>query len=504
LRKFGKKIVIIGIGNIGFTLIKELHKRKIPIEIIAIDRILHKYLRDYLNSNSDFKIEFIKMDILDRKNIHKNLKKECFKNINVLVSTIGYMSSSYEFGKYKKEFNINFFGNIIPIKILIDNIQKNKNNRVIIISSISGNKATKHVNSYAPAKWALESFSSSLQQEYANNELFIDVVRPDNIFNKYSNVFKINKGIDAKVVVNKIINLIQFSITGSPKKGKKFFIPFYLFGARIIDRVFPFVFDKYYGLKSKRKRKKTYGKYNLNRVLILGVSSKIGKELAKTYSKFSKEIIIIDQVEQDLVDLKNELNKESRCNIIIKKIDLKTILDLKNFLNNIGEVNLFINNSNHCFIKSVKKTTIDEYVETLDVNFFSPVLIIQNLIANNFTSKIINLVSFEAIRGRENYSAYSSSKAALWSYTRSMRRQKGNKIHFLEVIFSTDELNSLSSSNPYIINEAREGVNKILKAERAGNDIIYVPNKLRSYLLIEAVSNSLFNFLFLTKKKNKS
>ena len=79
----------------------------------------------------------------------------------------------------------------------------------------------------------------------------------------------------------------------------------------------------------------------------------------------------------------------------------------------------------------------NEYVEILNANFFSPVLLANHLISNSNTRKVINILSTTAICGRKNHSAYSSSKSALWAYSRSLRRNKGNRIQVLEVIPST-------------------------------------------------------------------
>lgn len=509
-----KKIVIIGIGNIGFSIIKELYNITNTIEIIAIDKRFPTYLKDYINKiSADNKIIFIKADVTDQSDIQEIIANDKLKNINVLISTVGFSSHSYDFYKYRQEFNFNFFGNVIPIKALINKIPQGANNRIIIISSTSGNKAPRTVDSYAPSKWALENFSSSLQQESFKKGIFVDIIRPTNILNEYSDVFKINSGIRAELVAKKIIKQIQLSLKNSPVLGKKFFVPYYFFGVRILERVFPSILNYIFDLNSKFNRRKTYSKYSIDKILITGGSSGLGRELANIYTKYSKEVIITGRNEKKLVEVKNELNKISNCKITTKKIDFRSIPDVIKFTKEIEDVDLLINNAGQHFNKSVKETSINEYVEILDANFFGPVLLTQNLINNKKLHKVINILSTTAICGRKNYSAYSASKSALWAYTRSMRRQKGNTIQFLEVIPSTFKTNLFSNSDSTIngiprisignllgfnnILESKEVAQRIVKAERIGKDILFIPYKARLFLLLESVFYPLFRKIFL-------
>ena len=162
-----KKIVIIGIGNIGFSILKQLNSLNDNLEIIAIARRFPTYLEDYSSQIKDnIKLTFIEADATDESGFQEIVNGKNLNGINVLISTVGFCSQSYDFDEYQKDFNNNFYGNVIPIKALINKIFIHSSSRIIIISSTSGNKAPKTVNSYAPSKFALETFSSALQQEF--------------------------------------------------------------------------------------------------------------------------------------------------------------------------------------------------------------------------------------------------------------------------------------------------------------------------------------------------
>lgn len=506
--KTAKKIVIIGIGNIGFSILKQLNNINDNLEIIVIARRFPTYLEDYSSQIKDnIKLTFIEADATDESRFQEIVNGENLNGINVLISTVGFSSQSYDFDEYQKDFNSNFYGNVIPIKALLNKIPIHSSSRIIIISSTSGNKAPKTVNSYAPSKFALETFSGALQQELIEVGIFVDIIRPTNIINEFSDVFKTNRGISAKAVGAKIIRQIQLSLKDYQVSGKKFFVPYYYFGVRILERVFPNILNHIFGLNSKSKRRREYKKHFVNKVLITGGSSGLGLELAKIYAKHSGEVIITGRNKKKLVEAQNELKKISNCRIITKQIDFKSIPDLKKFVKEIENVDLLINNAGQHLSKSVKETNINEYVEILNANFFSPVLLANHLISNSNTRKAINILSTTAICGRKNHSAYSSSKSALWAYSRSLRRNKGNRIQVLEVISSTfksdlfrnsDERRNLTTDKSNInLLESKEVAQRIVRAEQSGKDILFIPFKARLFLLLESLLYPIFKKLYL-------
>jgi short-subunit dehydrogenase len=506
--KTEKKIVIIGIGNLGFSLIKQLNKIQNNLKIVAVDKKFPDYLENYLNQQKENdKITFIKADITDESNVQEILKGDEFEDINALISTVDFLSHSYDFDEFKKEFSINYFGNVIPIKALLNKIIKNSGNRIIIISSTSGNRARNTIDSYAPSKFALESFSSALQQELIKDGIYVDIIRPSRIENEFSDDFKTNRGFSAEAVAAEVIKKIQLALNNSQESGKKIFVPSYFFGVRILERVFPSILNYHYGLNSWLKRRNVYKEYRINKVLITGGSSGLGLELAKIYAKHSGEVIITGRNGEKLVEAHNQLKKISNCKVTTKQIDFISIHDLKNFLKEIENVDLLINNAGQRLSKSVKETNINEYVEILNANFFSPVLLANHLISNSNTRKVINILSTTAICGRKNHSAYSSSKSALWAYSRSLRRNKGNRIQVLEVIPSTfkSDLNrnsqkkgneaTVKSKNNLL--ESKEVAERVVKAEKSGKDILFIPFKARLFLLLESLLYPMFRKMFL-------
>lgn len=254
-----KKIVILGAGNIGFSVLQQLQNSERNTKIVVIDKRYPSYLKEFIFNEKNNRILFIMADVTNQDDLNKIATIDELQKVNILISTIGYLSRSYEFEIFLEEFNMNFLGNVVPINRFIKNMPRCKNNRVIILSSTSGSFAPKQVTSYSSSKWALESFSRSLRCELLKDKIFVDIIRPASILNKYSNVFKIEKGIDSVLVAKRIYKQLQLTINGKERSGGNFFIPRYYFGIRICERMFPMILNKFYaGLKFGHTRRKNY------------------------------------------------------------------------------------------------------------------------------------------------------------------------------------------------------------------------------------------------------
>lgn len=490
-----KRIVIIGIGNVGFSLLKELYRSNNLLEIVAIDRVFPKHLKEFIEkNNAQNEIHFIQSDVTDELNFRQVSNDSRLAIVNVLICTVGILSSATDFQNYRKEFHINLFGNITPIRALLDKIPRKSNSRIIILSSISGNIAPTDKHSYAPSKWALENFSSSLREEYFDEGIYIDIIRPFNIVNKYSDAFKIDRGVTPESVARRIMKQVKLSLNDHSASGKNCFVPRHLFLYRFVERIFPEILNVYFGLKMKFQRKKIYKKLKIDTAIITDVNSHLGKQLAYLYANKAKELIICSNEEDSLNDIKDKLGEVSSCKVTPKKLNMYSAEAVSGLLKTIeGHVDLLINTSSRYFAKPVEDTTTTEYVEMMDANFLIPATLIQNLILNKGMHKVINVLPEDAIYGTMNHSAYSGSKAALWAYLKSMRRQKGNSIHFLEVFLNTITIKPKNSA------EMEKIAHRIFKADRKGKDTLMISNTIRWSLLLQNFAYPLFKKIKLNR-----
>jgi len=340
-----------------------------------------------------------------------------------------------------------------------------------------------------------------LRGELRNNRINVDIIRPTNIINEYSDVFKITKGIKSEKVVNRIYSLIIKHVRVNGYRGRNLFIPHYFFAVRLIERVFPFYFDKLAGLKNQIVRRRIYRRNSLKKVIITGASSGLGRDLAYLYAKDIDELIVTGRNETALQAVKQDIEKASNCSVSTFVVDFSTMDGVTDLVNKFDNVDMLINNAGSYLNKSIDEMSIDEYEEHMNINFFCPVLLTTRLLKKCDLKKIINILSTAAIAGRRNHSAYSAAKAALWAFTRSLRRIYGNSIQVLEVIPATFNSNLFRSLNNRTIenNMKRSSVSvarKIYKFEKIGRDKVFYPFRVKLFMLFEVVWNQLFNKIF--------
>ena len=515
-------ILIIGIGNNGFEITKLLAGGN---SILLVARNLPDYLSTFMHAHKS--VCFLQGDasnIADMEKIRDSEIIRRFGSIDIIICTPGTASDSNlvnDYEGFKQCFNSNYYANLIPIKVFLPKMSIDGGGKIILFSASSGHHADKRLSGYPASKWALENTFSSLREELRPVNISVDVVAVRTIKNKYSKVWTQNYGENPENIAKFIYKLTQKS------QNKRHFIPNRFSLIRIIERLFPRVLDFKHGLRNKGVRKKLFQKSQSNIVLITGAASGLGKALAITYSKTAKILFLCDIDFEGLVLLKSELDRNSKCIINIAKVNILDMNDINTYTNSIDYIDLLINNVGVRYWSSVADTSLETYKQVLDINFFVPLLFTSNFLNKKIQpKKIINILSTSAIRGRRMMSLYSSSKAAMWNCTRSLRRTFGNRIQIIEVIPSYMSQTKLLENSKNVIDKkpslpdniyskpktnlqskvkflnvanwsAFDAANKIQKEEINGNEIIYIPPiKAKLFLILEATSTWLFLKLF--------
>ena len=502
-----KKIVIIGFESLGFTLLKRLLEINQNFDIVVISNSIDDKRKNYFQVNySKSNLKFIEADLSSSVEIEEVCTKNLKDNFDLIIST---NAATNQVISHHKEHSTpildEFFSYIIPIKFLSKKILSNQNGRIIAVNSIRGVSVSddKKQNKHS-AKWAFESFLGSLQQELFEQKIHVDVIRiPDNLNPDNSIQENSNNGL-ITLASKKIIKHINWSIDNEGRSGKKVFIPKYLYFFKLKERIFPF-------LSLFRKSKKPFGtrignhRYpTYNRILITGGSSGLGRDLALLYSKNAKEIIITGRNKKRLEEVKTRIEENSNCNIITKRIDFESIEQVTKLSKEIYGIELIINNSGQYISKFIRESTENDYSRILISNFVSSFILTEALLEKNPVHKILNILSTAAIAGRQRNSIYSSSKSALWAYSRELRRRYGNTIQILEVIPSTFKSNLFRKDNG-TLNEAHSNsgnlnsmdvAKKIHYAEKSGSNILYIPFKARLFTYLECLYYPLFRKLF--------
>lgn len=165
--------------------------------------------------------------------------------------------------------------------------------------------------------------------------------------------------------------------------------------------------------------------------LITGGSKGIGAAIAQMLleEKITR-LILVARESKEFDDFVRQLNSDKEDFQIIEPyyVDLTNNLELSGFIENLIEkkhdIEILINNAGLTIPKTIHEANIEELKLTMQVNLYTPFLLIQTLLQNgNKFEHIINIASTAGIKGRAGWATYSSSKAALIAFSESLREE---------------------------------------------------------------------------------
>ncbi len=160
-------------------------------------------------------------------------------------------------------------------------------------------------------------------------------------------------------------------------------------------------------------------------IFITGASQGIGRELVKKLAKENHRIIALSRNEEKLESLVRDckaLNKVSKLETI--PFDLRDLKSNTHFIvqrteETFSNLDILINNAGFLTTEPFSQISDEILSKTMEINFFAPFILIQQLLPLLRKSKnahIVNIGSMGGINGSSKFSglsAYSSSKGAL-------------------------------------------------------------------------------------------
>ena len=160
--------------------------------------------------------------------------------------------------------------------------------------------------------------------------------------------------------------------------------------------------------------------------LIVGASGGIGNEITKKIAEQNYNLFLIGKNKSKLLKLKKEIKKDDII-VEIESVDLtneKQIdKSIKKIRKTFGKIDILINTSGLFLIKSIDKTTIEEFEESFKINVRAPFIFSKEFSKDMKKSKwgrIVNIGSSSAYNGFKNSTAYCSSKHALLGFSRAL------------------------------------------------------------------------------------
>jgi len=198
-----KRILITGAtGGIGNSLVKKFYN--LGSSILATGTNEEK-LKNLKTSYPNILIDRFKLDEHDKIENFIESSSEKLGGLDILVNNAGItldnLSIRLTQDNWKKVLDINLTSTFLMCKYAIKKMLKNKNGKIINITSIVGHTGNLGQANYSASKAGIVAFSKSLAIEYAKKNININCVSPG--FIKTDMTDKINEEFK-KMLISKI------------------------------------------------------------------------------------------------------------------------------------------------------------------------------------------------------------------------------------------------------------------------------------------------------------
>ncbi len=237
-------------------------------------------------------------------------------------------------------------------------------------------------------------------------------------------------------------------------------------------------------------------------VFITGAGSGIGKELTKLFAEKGYDLILLSKTMKKLEEIKREVENRFPIECKLIECDLGNIENI--YKTGINEIigdsipDILINCAGIGKISKVENLTVEEELQMINVNFVSPV-ILSKLFLKKFLKMekgtIINICSMASLYPHPYMSAYSASKAGLFSYSLAIGeeiKKEKPEIRILSLCLG-------AVSTGFIPEDIRKKFGKIMRyemsPEKAAKKIIRAYEENRKFAIIGTGNKILFKLL---------
>jgi 3-oxoacyl-[acyl-carrier protein] reductase len=167
--------------------------------------------------------------------------------------------------------------------------------------------------------------------------------------------------------------------------------------------------------------------------VITGSNRGIGLKMLEIFSKNGADVVACSRnLDNNFLDQIKKLKKKFNNNIFPIKLNLDNEDSVKKAFNEINLLNLnidiLINNAGTIHTALYQMTSIKKLKEIFQINFFSQTIFTQYILKSMIKKKkgsIVYISSSSAIDSNVGRSAYSASKAALISQSKTLSRELG-------------------------------------------------------------------------------
>lgn len=162
-----------------------------------------------------------------------------------------------------------------------------------------------------------------------------------------------------------------------------------------------------------------------NTILITGGSAGIGLAIAKSFSEKGNQVIITgrsaERLQQAVAKLKN--TTAIQCDVTSEEDVDKLVATIKK---DFPQLNVLINNAGNAFYyqQGIGANAVDKAREEIVTNYLAPISLTEKLLPvlqEQKEAAVVNVTSIVAFAPNKGMATYGASKAALHSYSLSLR-----------------------------------------------------------------------------------
>ena len=233
--------------------------------------------------------------------------------------------------------------------------------------------------------------------------------------------------------------------------------------------------------------------------IITGCKRGIGNSIVKVFAENKANIIACARKkDKNFVKECSTLSKRYKVKIDPFFFDLGDELSVKDqvskIINKYKKIDILVNNAGDIFSSIFQMTSIEKFKKIFQVNFFSPILIMQLVLKNMVLNKggsIINLSSISVKESNEGRSAYSSSKSALLNISKTISREVGRyniRVNCVAPgLIDTDMLNLNTKKNIIEDKISTSSLKRLGSPKEVANVILFLASDLSKYVTGETI-----------------
>ena len=160
---------------------------------------------------------------------------------------------------------------------------------------------------------------------------------------------------------------------------------------------------------------------SFSKTIILGATGGIGRQLAKELSRSLDHLVLVGRDSGKLSQVQEELTG-SKAQLSIVTLDMLDQMALEAFVENL-DADLLVNCAGLAYFSLGSHLATEKEQELWQVNYHAPVQLMKLLVQKNQKIRLVQLSSLAALFPHPYLAAYSSSKAALQTYTLALQEE---------------------------------------------------------------------------------